>query len=79
VAETWKLAAIPVSDVVGYSKLAGPDEDRTLARLQALRCDLIDPTIAVHNGRPRPYRRLVHADAKGVVRKTVISKFQRRD
>ena len=29
----------------------GADEDRTLARLRALRSDLIDPTIAVHNGR----------------------------
>ena len=27
------------------------DEERTLARLRALRSDLIDPTIAVHNGR----------------------------
>ncbi len=27
------------------------DEDRTLARLRALRSDLIDPTTAVHNGR----------------------------
>jgi adenylate cyclase len=50
-AETWKLAAILVSDVVGYSRLAGTDEDRTLARLRALRSDLIDPTIAVYNGR----------------------------
>ena len=50
-AETRKLAAILVSDVVGYSRLAGSDEDRTLARLRALRSDLIDPTIAVHNGR----------------------------
>ena len=49
--ETRKLAAILVSDVVGYSRLAGTDEDRTLARLRALRSDLIDPTIAVHNGR----------------------------
>ena len=40
-----------MSDVVGYSRLAGSDEDRTLARLRALRSDLIDPTIAVHNGR----------------------------
>jgi adenylate cyclase len=46
-----KLAAILVSDVVGYGKLAGSDEDRTLARLRALRSDLMDPTIAVHNGR----------------------------
>ena len=33
------------------SRLTGADEDRTLARLRALRSDLIDPTIAVHNGR----------------------------
>src|ERR1700689_526665 len=50
-AETRKLAAILCSDVVGYSRLAGADEDRILARLRALRSDLIDPTIAVHNGR----------------------------
>ncbi len=49
--ETRKLAAILVSDVVGYSRLAGADEDRTLARLRALRSDLIDPTIAIHHGR----------------------------
>jgi adenylate cyclase len=40
-----------VSDVVGYSRLAGADEDRILARLRSLRSDLIDPTIAVHHGR----------------------------
>src|SRR5271165_2697096 len=50
-AETRKLAAILVSDVVGYSRLAGADEDRILARLRTLRSDLIDPTIAVHHGR----------------------------
>ncbi len=49
--ETRKIAAILVADVVGYSRLAGADEDRTLARLRALRSDLIDPTIAVHHGR----------------------------
>jgi adenylate cyclase len=49
--ETRKIAAILAADVVGYSRLAGADEDRTLARLRALRSDLIDPTIAVHNGR----------------------------
>jgi adenylate cyclase len=37
--------------VVGYSRLAGANEERTLARLRALRSDLIDPTIAAHNGR----------------------------
>jgi len=49
--EARKIAAILCSDVVGYSRLAGADEDRILARLRALRSDLIDPTIAVHNGR----------------------------
>ena len=51
VGETRKLAAILCSDMVGYSRLAGADEDRILARLRALRSDLIDPTIAVHHGR----------------------------
>ena len=50
-AETRKLAAILVSDVAGYSRLAGADEDRTLARLRTLRSDLIDPIISVHHGR----------------------------
>jgi adenylate cyclase len=49
--DTRKLAAILAADVVGFSRLTGADEDRTLARLRALRSDLIDPTIAVHNGR----------------------------
>jgi adenylate cyclase len=49
--ETRKIAAILCADVVGYSRLAGADEDRILARLRALRSDLIDPTIAVHRGR----------------------------
>ena len=49
--ETRKLAAILVADVVGYSRLAGADEERTLARLRALRSDLIDPSIALHHGR----------------------------
>jgi adenylate cyclase len=49
--ETRKIAAILVSDVVGYSRLAGADEERILARLRALRSDLIDPTISVHHGR----------------------------
>jgi class 3 adenylate cyclase len=51
--QTRKLAAILVADVVGYSRLAGADEDRILARLRTLRSDLIDPTIAVHHGRVR--------------------------
>ena len=50
-AETRKLAAILAADVVGYSRLAGAEEDRTLARLRGLRSDLVDPAIAVHHGR----------------------------
>ena len=46
-----KLAAILAADVVGFSRLAGVDEERTLARLRALRGDVVDPSIAVHNGR----------------------------
>ena len=49
--QTRKLAAILVSDVAGYSRLAGADEDRTLARLRTLRSDLIDPIVSVHHGR----------------------------
>src|SRR5277367_1320273 len=49
--ETRKIAAILVADVVGYSRLAGADEDRTLSRLWGLRSDLIDPAIAAHHGR----------------------------
>ena len=49
--ETRKLAAILAADVVGYSRLASADEDRILARLRTLRSDLIDPTIAVHQGK----------------------------
>ena len=50
-AETRKIAAILVADVVGYSRLAVADEDRTLARLRGLRSDLIDPAIDAHHGR----------------------------
>jgi hypothetical protein len=33
-AGTRKIAAILVGDIVGYSRLAGADEDRTLSRLR---------------------------------------------
>jgi adenylate cyclase len=49
--ETRKIAAILVADVVGYSRLAGAGEDRTLSRLGGLRSDLIEPAIAAHHGR----------------------------
>jgi adenylate cyclase len=51
VSETRKLAPILVADIVGYSRLASADEDRTLARVKGLRSDLIDPAIAAHHGR----------------------------
>jgi hypothetical protein len=44
--ETRKIAVILVADVVGYSRLAGTAEERTLARLRALRSDLIGTAIA---------------------------------
>jgi adenylate cyclase len=40
-----------LSDVVGFSRLTGADEDRILARLRTLRSDLIDPILALHHGR----------------------------
>jgi adenylate cyclase len=46
-----KIAAILVADIVGYSRLAAADEDRTLSRLRGLRSDLIDPAIDAHHGR----------------------------
>ena len=46
-----RLAAILSADVVGYSRLMGLDEEGTLARLKAMRRDLVDPTIAAHCGR----------------------------
>src|SRR6185437_1741770 len=49
--ESRKIAAILVADVVGFSRLAGADEEGTLARLRALRNDVIDPAIAAHHGR----------------------------
>ena len=48
---TRKIAAILVADIVGYSRLAGTDEDRTLSRLRGLWSDLIDPAIDAHHGR----------------------------
>ena len=46
-----KLAAILCADVVGYSRLMGLDEGGTLSRLNSLRRDLLDPTVAAHSGR----------------------------
>jgi adenylate cyclase len=50
-ASTRRLAAILAADVAGYSRLMGADEGGTLQALTAIRAELIDPTIAAHNGR----------------------------
>ena len=49
--EQRRLAAILVANVVGYSKLVGSDEAGTLAKLSALRHDVIEPTISKYSGR----------------------------
>jgi adenylate cyclase len=49
--QTRRLAAILAADVAGYSRLMGADEEGTLARLKALRSELVDPKIAEHHGR----------------------------
>jgi adenylate cyclase len=46
-----RLAAILAADVVGYSRLVGADEAGTIARLKALRQELIESLIAEHHGR----------------------------
>jgi TolB-like protein len=46
-----RLAAILAADMAGYSRLTGLDEEGTIARLRALRRELIDPTVAEHRGR----------------------------
>ena len=48
---TRRLAAILAADVAGYSRLIGADEGGTLQALKAIRAELIDPTIAAHDGR----------------------------
>jgi len=46
-----RLVAVLSADVVGYSRMMGEDEAGTLARLNACRAELIDPTIAEFKGR----------------------------
>jgi hypothetical protein len=50
-AGTRKIAAILVADIVGYSRLTGADEVRTLSRLRVLWSDLIDPAVDPNYGR----------------------------
>jgi class 3 adenylate cyclase len=44
-----RLAAILAVDVVGYSRLVSADEAGALARLGALRQDIIEPNITRHS------------------------------
>jgi len=46
-----RLSAILAADVVGYARLMGVDEAGTLARLKALRKELVQPEIAERKGR----------------------------
>ncbi len=46
-----RLAAILAADVVGYSRLMGEDEAGTLARLEGLKAEILDPLIDQHSGR----------------------------
>jgi adenylate cyclase len=46
-----RLAAIVAADVAGYSRLVGADEEGTLARLRAIRRELVDPAVTAHRGR----------------------------
>jgi adenylate cyclase len=46
-----RLAAILLTDMVGYSRLMGLDEDGTIARQKAYREKIIDPIISAQGGR----------------------------
>ena len=46
-----RLAAILAADVVGYSRMMEADEAGTLARVKALRAELLHPKIAEYGGR----------------------------
>ena len=49
--DTRRLAAIVITDVVGFSRLMEADEAGTLAALKAVRKELWYPRIADHGGR----------------------------
>ncbi len=48
---TRRLAGILAADVVGYSAMIGADEPGTLARVRALRADVVESLAAAHEGR----------------------------
>jgi class 3 adenylate cyclase len=45
-----RLLAILAADVVGYSRLMDADEPGTIARLKAVRSDVLDPLVVKHRG-----------------------------
>ena len=49
--QTRRLAAILATDVAGYSRLMGADEEGTHERLKAHLRELVEPKIAEHRGR----------------------------
>jgi len=50
-ADKRRLAAILAADVVGYSGMVAADEPATLARVRALRAEIVEPVAAAHDGR----------------------------
>jgi adenylate cyclase len=56
-----RLAAVLATDVPGYSRLVGADEEGTLARFKAIRADLFDRKIDEHHGR------VVHTAGDGLL------------
>jgi class 3 adenylate cyclase len=51
IAPARRIAAILAADIAGYSRLVGEDEEGTLARLRALRKELINREVDAHHGR----------------------------
>jgi hypothetical protein len=80
-ADTRKIAAILVADVVGYSRLAGADEEGTLARLRALRSELvIKSRSAAFSDEGSPFRQAMSRSASmaGGVRRRVVTFLKTR-
>ena len=46
-----RIAVVLCADVVGYSRMMGSDEEGTLAALNSVRRDIVDPKIADYRGR----------------------------
>ncbi len=49
--EKRRLAGILAADVVGYSAMVAADESATLARVRALRAEIVEPAATAHDGR----------------------------